>query len=270
MNKRYYWLKLKEDFFQQKYMKKLRKIAGGEIFTIIYLKMLLLSIHNNGYISFDHLENTFPEELALSIDEAAENIAITLRFLMDHGLVEYSDNLDEYFLTATKECLGSETQGAARQRRYRDKSKALQSDDTVTHLSHGGDKNVTAEKEQQQRQQKDLENNNIKLLPEHLQHISSILVSNGIKAPMLDKILAMPDVPDVVVVSRLATEAQKKDNPSGWLVAALLHQWELPKPKNERFDPACPKCHGTGKEIFYVHDTGQKIEVPCDCWKKYK
>jgi hypothetical protein len=29
-NKRYYWLRLKEDFFSQPYIKKLRKIAGGD------------------------------------------------------------------------------------------------------------------------------------------------------------------------------------------------------------------------------------------------
>ena len=42
--KQYYWLKLKDDFFRQKEIKKLRKIAGGDTYTIIYLKMLLLAI----------------------------------------------------------------------------------------------------------------------------------------------------------------------------------------------------------------------------------
>ena len=31
--KKYYWLKLKEDFFRQKEIKKLRKIAGGDTYT---------------------------------------------------------------------------------------------------------------------------------------------------------------------------------------------------------------------------------------------
>ena len=38
--KKYYWLKLKEDFFRDKKIKKLRKIAGGDTYTIIYLKYL--------------------------------------------------------------------------------------------------------------------------------------------------------------------------------------------------------------------------------------
>lgn len=38
MAKRYYWLKLPDGFFRQKAIKKLRKIAGGDTYTIIYLK----------------------------------------------------------------------------------------------------------------------------------------------------------------------------------------------------------------------------------------
>lgn len=43
-NKRYYWLKLMDDFFDSKRIKKLRKMAGGDTYTIIYLKMQLLSL----------------------------------------------------------------------------------------------------------------------------------------------------------------------------------------------------------------------------------
>ena len=38
-NKKFFWLKLKEDFFRDKRIKKLRKIAGGDTYTIIYLKL---------------------------------------------------------------------------------------------------------------------------------------------------------------------------------------------------------------------------------------
>ena len=39
--KRYYWLKFRDDFFDSKRIKKLRKMAGGDTYTIIYLKMML-------------------------------------------------------------------------------------------------------------------------------------------------------------------------------------------------------------------------------------
>lgn len=51
MGKRYWWLKLPENFFDAIEIKKLRRIAGGDTYTIIYLKMMLLSLKNNGYIA---------------------------------------------------------------------------------------------------------------------------------------------------------------------------------------------------------------------------
>lgn len=48
MAKKYYWLKLRNDWFGDKRIKKLRSIAGGDTYTIIYLKMQLLSLKNEG------------------------------------------------------------------------------------------------------------------------------------------------------------------------------------------------------------------------------
>ena len=48
MAKRYYWLKLKDDFFTSKEIKKLRRVAGGDTYTIIYQIMLLLAIKSDG------------------------------------------------------------------------------------------------------------------------------------------------------------------------------------------------------------------------------
>ena len=47
-NKRYYWIKLKEEFFTDKRIKRLRRISGGDTYTIIYLKLLLLSLKDDG------------------------------------------------------------------------------------------------------------------------------------------------------------------------------------------------------------------------------
>ena len=65
--KRYYWLKLKEDFFNSKEIKKLRKLAGGDTFTIIYLKMLLISINNDCIISYDGVEVRLKKNLPFSL-----------------------------------------------------------------------------------------------------------------------------------------------------------------------------------------------------------
>ena len=62
--KKYYWLKLKEDFFRQPRMKKLRKVAGGDTYTIIYLKMQLLSLENEGTLFFEGIEDDFIDSVS--------------------------------------------------------------------------------------------------------------------------------------------------------------------------------------------------------------
>lgn len=132
--KRFYWLKLKENYLNEPKIKKLRKIAGGDTYTIIYLKMQLLSIKNEGIVQFEGIEPTFEEELALKLDEDLDNVKITLNYLMMQGLVE-ENNKDYLFIEASNN-VGSECQSAERVRRFRNKEnqKSLPSNDSVTEV----------------------------------------------------------------------------------------------------------------------------------------
>lgn len=132
--KNYYWLKLMKDFFTKPKIKKLRRIAGGDTYTIIYLKMQLLSIDNEAIIRFENIEDTLEEEIALTIDEDVENVTVTLNYLLSQGLIEkISDN--EYLLTETVKLIGSETSVAKRVRKHREKQKALQCNVDVTNCN---------------------------------------------------------------------------------------------------------------------------------------
>lgn len=128
-NKRYYWLKLKDNFFNEKAIKKLRKIAGGDTYTIIYLKLLLKSMKTGGKLYFDGIEDNFCEELALDIDEDDENVKVTFMYLQRVGLLK-EINEREIELTEMHGMVGSETSSAARVRKHRqiknEQQKALQ------------------------------------------------------------------------------------------------------------------------------------------------
>lgn len=124
--KRYYWLRLYDDFFSSKRIKKLRKLAGGDTFTIIYLKMQLKALKSGGRLEYNGIEDSFEEELALDIDEDADNVKLTVAYLMSVGLLEES-SVDEYYMPFVAECTGSETASAQRVRKHRQNAKALQS-----------------------------------------------------------------------------------------------------------------------------------------------
>lgn len=117
--KKYYWLKLKNDFFTNKKIKKLRRIAGGDTYTIIYLKMQLLSITNEGKLYFDNVEDSFADELALELDEETENVKVTLMFLIKNGLL-VEINEDEYLLPEAQDSIGKESASAERVRKHRE------------------------------------------------------------------------------------------------------------------------------------------------------
>lgn len=148
-DKRYYWIQLKEGFFKQKEIKKLRKIAGGDTYTVIYLKMLLKAVQQGNKLYFEGVEETFHEEIALELDEDPENVKVTIAFLERQGLIRVLSE-DEVLLSQCEEMVGSESESAARVRRYREK-KALQSNGDVTPLLQDGntdiEKDIDTEKE---------------------------------------------------------------------------------------------------------------------------
>lgn len=144
--KRFFWLKLKEDFFKQKEIKLLRKIAGGDTHTIIYLKILLLSLKNNGKVYFEGVTDNFFEEIALEIDEDIENVAICMKFLEQKGLLIY-DTEDSASLTAIPEMIGSESESARRMRKHRQNNVLQEKTSQCNAEPSQCDKNVTTEKE---------------------------------------------------------------------------------------------------------------------------
>lgn len=125
--KKYYWLKLFDNFFRDPKIKKLKTLAGGDTYVVILLKFMLHTIKNNGVYEFEGiLEKTLEKELELVLDEKEEHISVVLMFLQQVGLmVEVEKN--QFQLTQVPLMLGGETAAAERKRnqREREKNKSL-------------------------------------------------------------------------------------------------------------------------------------------------
>lgn len=115
-NKRYYWLKLDRHFFRDARIKKLRRIAGGDTYTIIYLKLMLLSIECNGFLIYEGIEETFEAEMANKLDEDEENVRVTINYLRTQGLL-LEKNDGDGFLPQAAGSIGSETYNNVYKRR---------------------------------------------------------------------------------------------------------------------------------------------------------
>ena len=122
-NKKYYWLKLKKEFFKQKTIKKMRQLPGGEVYALIFLEMLTIATETEGVIYYENIESTPEEELALTLDEDVNAVKMTVSMLRMMNLLEDCKNGD-FFLPDAVKMTGSESESAERMRRMREKHKA--------------------------------------------------------------------------------------------------------------------------------------------------
>ena len=144
--KKYYWRKLPADFFRNKEIKKLRRVSGGDTFTIIYLKLLLFSMNSDGIVVYDNIEKDIVEQLALELDEALEDISLTLAFLQANRLIEKLSE-EEYMLTKSQHMVGSETNAAQRMRKMRKSVTPLLQPVTNSYTEKEREKDIEVEKE---------------------------------------------------------------------------------------------------------------------------
>lgn len=143
-NKRFYWLKLEAKFFNDKKIKKMRTLPGGDSLLIVYLKMLTLALGEGGNLIYEGLEDTFEKELALELGEKQEHVKATMTYLRHVGMLELKvfeevEGYAEAFLYQVPELTGSETASTRRSRKSRNQgklvsnqSKALQCNTSAT------------------------------------------------------------------------------------------------------------------------------------------
>ena len=209
-NKRYYWIQLAQDFFKSKEMKLLRKIAGGDTHTIIYLKMMLISLEDGGHIYYDGLADNLAEEIALVIDENVEDIKITLIFLESKGLLTRNSDRD-YFLEQVPEMVGSETASARRVRKFRENQLALQCNNDET--NRNGDIDI----------EKDVDENPVALIVEEYQ--SRIAPLDGTQFELLKEFITLDGMEAKVVLKAIGLAADNGKRNFSY-IRAILNNWK--------------------------------------------
>lgn len=252
MAKRYYWLKLKEDFFEQRVIKKLRKIAGGDTYTIIYLKLQLLAMKNDGKLVFENVEDDFASEMALELDEDVENVKVTLMYLEKNNLIETISN-EEYFLPEVLAVTGSETASAIRVREHREKKKALQCNNNVITKKQDVIKvkqECSVEKEKEKEITTNINNNIISDQEEKV-----VINSNGALQQEIKMLLGVRKIKpyDIIKLNKpierikfVVEFCNKNNKADGYLFKALKDDWELKEVQQEE-----KTCHYTKPKEAY-------------------
>ena len=138
MPKRYYWLKLKEDFFDEDTIEWLEEQENGLEYSHFYLKLCLKSLRTNGEL-IRSVGNIFIPYDAKKLSEITKTDIDTVKVAMDLfkkiGLIDILDG-GVIKLNQLSELVGSETDKAAIMRRKRtseqEGNKIEQSGNNVT------------------------------------------------------------------------------------------------------------------------------------------
>lgn len=116
--KRYYWLKLYDTFFDNKTSKYLRKLPDGDKLLLVYLKLQLKLLKSEGIFVYENLCDNIAEEIALTLDEDVNTIKLLLAALDKTKTIEYL-NENTFMLSEMQDLIGSEGSSAARVRKHR-------------------------------------------------------------------------------------------------------------------------------------------------------
>lgn len=137
MEKRFFWLKLRETFFNETYIKAMRTFKGGDSLVLTYLEMALYSLKSNGVIERGELTQSLADEISIAINEPVARVKKTIEMLTKARVAELDG--DRLYLTEMMKLMGSESTSAERMRRLRSKKSdetgvtpASQCDSAVT------------------------------------------------------------------------------------------------------------------------------------------
>ena len=138
-NQKYYYMRLKQDFFETEEMIILESMQDGYLYSNILLKLYLRSLKRDGKLMFNDAIPYSAEVLATVTRHNVGTIEKAMDVFQKLGLVEVMDDGAIYMLQI-QNFIGKSSTEAERKRRYRDKIKIEKSDnqavlEDVGHLS---------------------------------------------------------------------------------------------------------------------------------------
>lgn len=188
-NKKYYWLKLKETFFDSEEMKILESMENGTIYQNLYLKICLISLKSNGALLF---KDTIPYNLEMIATITRTNIDIVragLQVFEKLKLITITDN-EVIYMTDIQTLIGKSSTESDRVSKYRKTLKG-NSNNSTTNQEESCNNSVeklqesyasdTPEKEREkekdtdkdtEREKEPLANDEVEILLNHTQFLS--------------------------------------------------------------------------------------------------
>lgn len=149
--KKYYWLKLKKDFFKRHDIRIVEEMPNGKDYILFYMKLLLESIDHEGELRFSDTIPYNESMLATITNTNVDIVRSAMQVFTELKMIEILDD-GTVFMTEVLKMIGSASNSdtANRQRRFREKKRqelCANNTDSVTKCNAGVTLGVTKDNE---------------------------------------------------------------------------------------------------------------------------
>jgi predicted phage replisome organizer len=147
---RYYWLKLKRDFFKRHDIRIIEEMPNGKDYILFYLKMLLESIDHGGALRFSETIPYNEQMLSVITNTNIDLVRSAMKVFIQLKMIEVLDD-ETIYMSEVQKMTGSESTSAERVRKHRaaltEKPRLLQSNADVTKCNTEKDKEIEKDTE---------------------------------------------------------------------------------------------------------------------------
>jgi predicted phage replisome organizer len=119
-SRKYYWLKLKRDFFKRHDIRIIEEMQNGKDYILFYLKLLLESIDHEGNLRFSDAIPYNEKMLSVVTNTNVDIVKAAMELFLNLGMIEVLDD-ETIYMNEVEKLIGSETTEAEKKRLQRAK-----------------------------------------------------------------------------------------------------------------------------------------------------
>lgn len=151
-DKKYYWLKLKRDFFKRHDIRIIEEMPNGKEYLLFYLKLLVESIDHEGELRFSDTIPYNVQMLSVITNTNIDVVRSAMKLFAELKMIEVMDD-ETIYMAEVNKLIGSEWTSTERVRKFRQNQRALQCNANVTESNT--EKEIDKEKDKEQEKEKE-------------------------------------------------------------------------------------------------------------------
>ena len=255
-NKKYYYLKLKDNFYDSEQLIILQNMQDGYLYSDILMKLYLRSLKNEGKLMFNNMIPYTPQVLAQVVRHQVGTVEKALKIFQELGLIEILDNGAIYMMDI-QNFIGKSSTEADRIRNFR-KQIAIENKDFVQMYNKS-----TPEIEKEKEKELDIEKELYKYIEENFGR-----TLNQVEIEQVQKWLLLYDIEIIKEAIKTALLQNKKNFK---YITGILNNWQgktLEEIKQEDAKDKKPEWYG--KEITKEEVSDKELEELEDMFKDFK